>query len=114
MRAKKPGFEVLSDFLSFLALSALSAADWEVCTFFSFSAILITLSFLSAVQDALLRLVVDGVLLAEGAILVQLKTVGGILLVFHGVVVSLLALRAPQGDLDASAGLTCHVFGTSF
>jgi hypothetical protein len=51
---------------------------------------------------------------AEGAILVQLQAVGGILLVLHGVVVSLLALRAPQGDLDASAGLTCHIFGTSF
>ena len=49
---------------------------------------------------------------AEGAVLVELQTVRGILLVLHGVVVSLLALRAPQGDLDARAGL-CHLFGTS-
>ena len=64
--------------------------------------------------DALLRLVVDGVLSAEGAVFVQLQAVRGILLVLHGVVVSLLALRAPQGDLDASTGLACHMFGTSF
>ena len=56
----------------------------------------------------------NSVLSAEGAVLVQLQTVGGILLVLLSDVVSLLALRAPQGDLDASAGLTCHVFGTSF
>ena len=40
----------------------------------------------------------DGVLSAEGAILVQLKTIGGILLVLHGVVVSLLALGACQDN----------------
>jgi hypothetical protein len=57
---------------------------------------------------------VNGVLPAEGAVFVQLQTVGGILLVFKGIVVSLLALRAPQGDLDARAGLCCHLFGTSF
>ena len=50
----------------------------------------------------------DSVLSAEGAILVQLKTIGGILLVLRGVVVSLLALRAPKGDLDARACL-CHL-----
>src|SRR5699024_9079537 len=54
-------------------------------------------SFLSAVPVGSLRLIVDGVLSAEGAVLVQLQTVRGILLVLHGVVVSLLALRAPQG-----------------
>jgi hypothetical protein len=51
---------------------------------------------------------------AEGAILVQFKTVRGILLVLHGVVVSLLALGTPQGDLNARTGLACHLFGTSF
>jgi hypothetical protein len=44
---------------------------------------------------------VDGVLLAEGAILVQLKLVRGVLLVLHGIVVSLLALTASQSDLHS-------------
>jgi hypothetical protein len=44
-----------------------------------------------------------GVLAAEGAILLQLKTVGGILLVLHSIVVSLLALAASQGNFDSSA-----------
>jgi hypothetical protein len=57
---------------------------------------------------------VDSVFSAEGAVLVQLQAIGGILFVFHGVVVSLLALRTPEGDLDARAGLACHLFGTSF
>ena len=52
----------------------------------------------------LLGLVVDGVLSAEGAILVELQTIRGILLVLHGIVVSLLALRASQGDLHPCAG----------
>ena len=43
----------------------------------------------------------DGVLLAEGAVLVQLKLVRGILLVLHRVVVSLLALVASERDLNA-------------
>ena len=55
----------------------------------------------------------NGVLSAEGAVLVHLQTVGVVLLVLVGVVVSLLALRTPQGDLHACAGL-CHTFGTSF
>ena len=55
----------------------------------------------------------NGVLSAEGAVLVHLQTVGVVLLVLVGVVVSLLALRTPQGDLYACAGL-CHTFGTSF
>jgi len=38
-------------------------------------------------------------LLAEPAVLVHLKSVGIILLVLHGVVVSLLTLCAGQGDL---------------
>ena len=55
-------------------------------------------------MDRLLGLVVDGVLSAEGAILIQLQTIRGILLVLHGIVVSLLALRASQGDLHPCAG----------
>ena len=51
----------------------------------------------------------NGVLPAEGAVFVQLQTVRGILLVLECVVVSLLALRAPQGDLNASAGFCCHI-----
>mgnify|MGYP006969193534 FL=1 len=43
----------------------------------------------------------DGVLLAEGAILVQLKLVRGVLLVLHGIVVSLLALVASQSDFHS-------------
>jgi hypothetical protein len=41
------------------------------------------------------------VLLAEGAILVQLKLVRGVLLVLHRIVVSLLALVASQSDFNA-------------
>jgi hypothetical protein len=44
---------------------------------------------------------VDGVLLAEGAILVQLKLVRGVLLVLHRIVVSLLALVASQSDFHS-------------
>ena len=43
----------------------------------------------------------DGVLLAEGAVLVQLELVRGVLLVLHRVVVSLLALVASERDLNA-------------
>ena len=43
----------------------------------------------------------DSVLLAESAILLHFETVGVVLLVFHGVVVSLLALRASQCDFHA-------------
>ena len=46
----------------------------------------------------------DGVLSAERTILVQLQTIRGVLLVLHGIVVSLLALRASQGDLNPCAG----------
>ena len=52
-------------------------------------------------DNALLRLVVDSVLLAESAILLHFETIGVILLVFHGVVVSLLALGASQSDFNA-------------
>ena len=54
-----------------------------------------------SISFRLLRLGMDGVLSAEGAILVQLKLVRGILLVLHRVVVSLLALVASQSDLHA-------------
>ena len=64
-------------------------------------------------RSPLLGFTVERVLSAEGAILVQLKTIGGILLVLHGVVVSLLALRAPKGDLDARACL-CHLSAPPF
>ena len=50
---------------------------------------------------SLLGLVVSGVLSAESAVLLHLETVGVILLVLHGVVVSLLALRASQSDFHA-------------
>ena len=99
MRSKKLG-------LALPFLDALSEEDFAACSIFSFSAI-VHLS-------SLLRLVVDGVLPAEGAVLFQLQTVGGIFLVLHGVVISLLTLRAPQGDLDARTGFACHMFGTSF
>ena len=49
----------------------------------------------------------SGVLLAETAVLVQLYAVGGVLLVLHGVVVTLLALGAGQHNLIA--GNACHV-----
>jgi hypothetical protein len=44
---------------------------------------------------------VERVLAAEGAILVQLKLIRGILLVLHRIVVSLLALVASQRDFNA-------------
>ena len=50
---------------------------------------------------ASLGLDVLGVLAAEGAILVHLKLFGGVFLVLVGVVVPLLALTAPKGNLDA-------------
>jgi hypothetical protein len=48
----------------------------------------------------LLGLDVLRVLSAEGAILVHLKTIGIVLLVLVGIVVSLLALRTSQRDLN--------------
>ena len=41
---------------------------------------------------------------AESAVLAHFETVGVILLVFHGVVVSLLALGASQSDFNAHNG----------
>ena len=51
--------------------------------------------------NALLRLVVDSVLLAESAVLLHLETVRVVLLVLHRVVVSLLALGTSQSDFHA-------------
>ena len=53
---------------------------------------------------SLLGLVVSGVLSAESAVLLHFETVRVILLVLHGVVVSLLALRASQSDFNAHNG----------
>ena len=50
------------------------------------------------------RLVVSGMLSAESAVLLHFETVGVILLVLHGIVVSLLALRASQSDFNAHNG----------
>jgi hypothetical protein len=44
------------------------------------------------------------VLLAESAVLLHLKTVGVVLLVLDGVVVSLLAFAASHSDLNAHFG----------
>ena len=53
---------------------------------------------------SLLGLVVSSVLSAESAVLLHLETVGVVLLVLHGVVVSLLALGASQSDFNAHNG----------
>ena len=58
---------------------------------------------------SLLGLVVNGVLLAESAILLHLETVGVILLVLHSVVVSLLALGASQSDFHAHNGTSLNL-----
>ena len=52
-------------------------------------------------SDVLLRLAVQGLLLAESAILLHFETVRVVLLVLHGVVVSLLALIASERDLNS-------------
>jgi len=54
---------------------------------------------------------VKSVLTAEFAILLQLKSVGRILLVLFCVVVSLLALGACKSNLDS--GIISHIVGTS-
>ena len=53
------------------------------------------------VAASLLRLVMNGVLSAESAVLLHFETVGIVLLVLHCVVVSLLALGASQSDFNA-------------
>ena len=62
------------------------------------------LDFCHDLGASLLGLVVSGVLSAESAVLLHFETVGVILLVLHGVVVSLLALRASQSDFYAHNG----------
>ena len=57
----------------------------------------------------LLGLVVSGVLSAESAVLLHLETIGVILLVLHGVVVSLLALGASQSDIHAHDGTSLNI-----
>ena len=57
--------------------------------------------FCCHVTNSLLRLGMVGVLSAESAIFTHLKTVGIVLLVLDGIVVSLLALVTSQGDLDS-------------
>jgi hypothetical protein len=47
---------------------------------------------------------VESVLFAEPAILVHFKSVGIVFLVFCGIVVSLLAFRASQGNLYSHDG----------
>ena len=62
--------------------------------------------FTSAIAStlSLLCLGMNGMLSAEPAILFHFQTVGIVLLVFHGVVVSLLALVAAKGDLYSHFG----------
>jgi len=52
---------------------------------------------------------VNGVFSAESAVLLHFETVGVILLVFHGVVVSLLALRTSQSDFNAHNGTSLNI-----
>ena len=51
----------------------------------------------------------SGVLSAESAVLLHFETIRVILLVFHGVVVSLLALRASQSDFNAHNGTSLNI-----
>ena len=60
-------------------------------------------------RSSLLRLVVSSVLSAESAVLLHFETVGVILLVLHGVVVSLLALGASQSDFNAHIGTSLKI-----
>ena len=65
--------------------------------------------FSHELRASLLGLVVSGVLSAESAVLLHFETVGVILLVLHGVVVSLLALRASQSDFNAHNGTSLKI-----
>ena len=68
-------------------------------------------SFLTSAIGAasLLGLVVNGVLSAESAVLLHFETVRVVLLVLHGVVVSLLALGASQSDFNAHNGTSLKI-----
>ena len=68
--------------------------------FFSAAFAMISHPYLGVFEN-LLGLLVAGVLLAEAAVLVHLETIGIVLLVLHGIVIALLALRARERDLDA-------------
>jgi hypothetical protein len=52
---------------------------------------------------------VSGVLSAESAVLLHFETVRVVLLVLHGVVVSLLALGASQSDFNAHNGTSLNL-----
>jgi len=52
---------------------------------------------------------VNGVLSAESAVLLHFETVRVVLLVFHGIVVSLLALGASQSDFNAHNGTSLNI-----
>ena len=58
---------------------------------------------------SLLGLVVSGVFSAESAVLAHFETVRVVLLVFHGIVVSLLALGASQSDFYAHNGTSLNI-----
>ena len=51
----------------------------------------------------------NGVLSAESAVLLHFETIRVIFLVFHGVVVSLLALGASQSDFNAHNGTSLNI-----
>ena len=51
----------------------------------------------------------NGMLSAEPAILLHFQAVRVVLLVLHGVVVSLLALRASQSDFHAHNGTSLNI-----
>ena len=54
-----------------------------------------------------------GVLSAESAVLLHFETIGVILLVLHGVVVSLLALVASQSHFNAHFGTSLNCLPVS-
>ena len=64
------------------------------------------------IRDRLLSLGMERVLLAEGAVLVEFQLVRSVLLVLHGVVVSLLALVASQSDLHAHLTAPPYYWGS--
>ena len=69
--------------------------------------------FCHFVLTSLLGLVMSGVLSAESAVLLHFETVRVVLLVLHGIVVSLLALRASQSDFNAHNGTSLYCLPVS-
>ena len=59
---------------------------------------------MSSAQAELLCFLVQGVLLAETAVLVELKSVGVILLILLGFVIALLAFAASKSNLNSHFG----------